>query len=217
MWADKELLESRSLGRRLYPEPFANVCAVLVVIGNSQPLAFFIRAGLQRHAGTAQHQRIFQLQRRFQHVVRVDQHRVARPATAGGYVVFGVTVRAVFKTETEITLFAMPFIVFKPALTAAAKVFNQRTVGGGFAPEGVSKPAGGTKHLNGDVVTFAFRRANFRRVEIVRVTRVIQNQAVRFPWSQPQAAPDNLLIKADGFGWAQNSNQVDVRGVKAGG
>jgi hypothetical protein len=61
MRADKQLFEGRSLGRRLDPEALADVRPVLVVIGDFQPLAFFIRAGLQRHAGTAQHQRIFQL------------------------------------------------------------------------------------------------------------------------------------------------------------
>jgi hypothetical protein len=50
----------------------------------------------------------------------------------------------------------MAVIIFKPALTAAAKVFNQRAVGGGFAPEGVGKPAGRAKDLHRHVVAFPF-------------------------------------------------------------
>ncbi len=165
MRADKQLLKGRALGRRLQPEALADVGAILIVIGDFQPLAFFIRAGLQRHAGAAQHQRIFQLQRRFQHVVRVDQHRVALAAAAGGDIIFGVALRAVFKAETEIALLAIALIIFKPALTAATKVFNQRAVGGGFSPEGVGKAAGRAKHLHRHVVAFAFRRAHFRGVQ----------------------------------------------------
>ena len=111
----------------------------------------------------------------------------------------------------------MPVIIFKPALTAAAKVFDQRTVGGGFPPEGVGKPAGRAKDLYGHVVAFPFWRADFRCIEIVRVTGIIQNQAVGFPRGQAQAAANNLLIQTDRFGRAQNGDQVDVRGVKAGG
>ncbi len=109
----------------------------------------------------------------------------------------------------------MAFIVFKPALTAAAKMFNQRAVGGGFPPEGVGKPAGRAKNLNGNVVALAFWRAYFRRIEIVRVTGVIKDQTVGFARRQTQPAANNLLIQADGFRRAKNRNQVDVRGVKA--
>ena len=111
----------------------------------------------------------------------------------------------------------MAFIVFKPALTAAAKMFNQRAVGGGFPPEGVGKPAGRAKNLNGNVVALAFWRAYFWRIEIVRVTGVIKDQTVGFARRQTQPAANNLLIQADGFRRAKNRNQVDVRGVKAGG
>ena len=34
MRADKELLERGALGGRLDPEPLADVCAILVVVGN---------------------------------------------------------------------------------------------------------------------------------------------------------------------------------------
>ena len=96
-------------------------------------------------------------------------------------------------------------------------MFDQRAVGGGFAPEGVGKPAGRAKDLHGHVVAFPFWRADLRRIEIVRVTGIIQNQAVGFPRRQTQAAANNLLIQTDRFGRAQDSDQVDVRGVKAGG
>ena len=96
----------------------------------------------------------------------------------------------------------MPFIIFKPALTAAAKMFDQRTVGGGFAPEGVGKPAGRAEDLYRHIVTFAFWRADFRGIEVMRVTGVIEDQTVGFSRCQAQAASDNLLIQTDGFGWA---------------
>ncbi|CSQ69090.1 Uncharacterised protein [Shigella sonnei] len=83
--------------------------------------------------------------------------------------------RAIFKTETEVTLFAMTVVIFKPSLTAATKVFNQCPVGGRFPPKGVGKTAGRAENLYRNVVTFAFRCTNFRRVEIVRITRIIKN------------------------------------------
>lgn len=45
----------------------------------------------------------------------------------------------------------------------------------------------------------------------MRITGVIEDQTVGFARGQAQPAPDNLLIQADGFGRAQNRNQVDVR------
>ena len=110
----------------------------------------------------------------------------------------------------------MAFIVLQPALTAAAKVFNQRAVGGGFAPEGVGKAAAGAEHLHRHVVAFAFRGTHFRRVQVVRVAGIIKNQTVGFPRRQAQAAANYLLIQTDGFGRAQDGNQVDVWGIKAG-
>ena len=53
--------------------------------------------------------------------------------------------------------------------------------------------------------------------QIVRVTGVIQDQAVGFTGSQTQTAANDLLIQADRFGRTQNSNQVDVGGIKPGG
>lgn len=104
----------------------------------------------------------------------------------------------------------MPFIIFKPALTAAAKMFDQRTVSRRLAPKSVGKATGRTEDLYRHVVTFSFRGTHFRRVEIVRVTGVIQDQAVGFTGGQTQTAANDLLIQADRFGRTQNSNQVDV-------
>ena len=96
-------------------------------------------------------------------------------------------------------------------------MFDQRAVGGSFAPESVGKPAGRTKHLYRHVVALAFWRAHFRGVEIVRITGIIEDQTVGFARCQAQATADNLLVQADGFGRAKNRNQVNVRGVKPGG
>ena len=50
----------------------------------------------------------------------------------------------------------------------------------------------------------------------MRVARVVQDQAVGFSWREAQAAANNLLIQADGFGRAQNSYQIHMRCIKAG-
>lgn len=61
-----------------------------------------------------------------------------------------------FKTKAEVTLFTVTVIIFKPTLTATAKVFDQRAIGCGLTPEGVSKPAGGAEYLHRNVVAFSF-------------------------------------------------------------
>ncbi len=121
-----------------------------------------------------------------------------------------VALGAVFKAETEIALLAMPFIIFKPAPTAAAKMFDQRTVSRRLALKRCCKAAGRTEDLYRHVVTFFLSGTHFRRVEIVRVTGVIRDQAVGFTRGQTRTAANDLLIQADRFGRTQNSNQVDV-------
>ncbi|MNY55669.1 hypothetical protein D3C86_1916650 [compost metagenome] len=79
----------------------------------------------------------------------------------------------------------MAFVIFKPALTAAAKMFNQRAVGGGFPPESIGETASWTKYLHRNVTAFAFWRTYLGRIEIVRIPGVIQNQAVGLAGSQP--------------------------------
>ncbi|MPN38323.1 hypothetical protein SDC9_185847 [bioreactor metagenome] len=76
-------------------------------------------------------------------------------------------------------------------------MLNQRAVGRCFAPEGVGKAAGRTEHLYRNVVAFPFRRTNFRRVQVVRVTSVIEDQTVGFIRRQAQPTTDNLLVKAN--------------------
>ncbi|MFX5634348.1 hypothetical protein ABTE18_21115, partial [Acinetobacter baumannii] len=83
---------------------------------------------------------------------RINQYGVTFAAAAGGNIVFRVTLRAIFKTETEITLFSMTVVIFKPSLTAATKVFNQCPVGGRFPPKGVGKTAGRAENLYRNVV-----------------------------------------------------------------
>lgn len=111
---------------------------------------------LQRHAAAAQYQRVFKLQRRLQHVVRVDQHRIALATAAGGNVILGVALRAVFKTKAEVALFAVAVVVFEPALAAAAKMLNQRAVGGGFPPKVLAKPQAGQKTCTGTLSLLPF-------------------------------------------------------------
>ena len=216
MRADKELLKGGALGGRMQAEALTNIRAIFIVIGDFQPVAFIIRAVLQIHSATAQHQRIFKLQRGFQHVVGVDQDGIALAAAAGGDIVFRVTLRAVFKAKTKITLLAMAFVILKPALAAAAKVFNQRAVGGGFPPKRIGETACRAKNLDRHVVAFPLRGSYFRRVKVVRITGVIENQAVRFTRRQAQAAADDLLVKAHRLGRAQDGDQIDMRRIKAG-
>ncbi|MNL52421.1 hypothetical protein D3C87_1755960 [compost metagenome] len=116
---------------------------------------------MQRHTGAAQYQRIFELQRRFQHVIRVDQNGVTLPAASCGDIIFRVALRTVLEAEAKIALFAMAFVVLKPALTAAAKMLNERAFSGHFPPKSVGKPAGRTKNLYRNIAAFAFWRAHF--------------------------------------------------------
>ena len=125
--------------------------------------------------------------------------------------------RAVFEAKAKITLLAMAFVIFKPALAAAAKVFNQRAVGGGFPPERIGETACRAKHLDRHVVAFSFRRPHFRSIEIVRIPGVIKDQAVGFTRRQAQAAADDLLVKTHRLGRAQDGDQIDMRRIKAGG
>jgi hypothetical protein len=111
---------------------------------------------LQVHAATAQHQRIFELQRGLQHIVGVDQNGVALAAAAGGNIIFRIALRTVFKTKTKIALFAVTIVIFKPALAAAAKVFNQRAVGGGFPQKVLAKPQAGQKTCTGTLSLLPF-------------------------------------------------------------
>ena len=74
MRAQEQHLERFALRRRLQAEALAGAGAVLVVIGGLQPFALVVAAALQLHAAATQHQRVFQLQRRLQHVVGIDQH-----------------------------------------------------------------------------------------------------------------------------------------------
>ncbi|MNE15036.1 hypothetical protein D3C80_1079340 [compost metagenome] len=185
MRADKQLFERGALSGRVQPETFADVRAVFVIISNFQPLAFIICSGLQRHSRAAQHQRVFELQRRFQHVIGIDQNSVTLTAASRGDIIFSVALRAVFEAEAEIALFAMAFVVLKPALAAATKMLNKRAFGGHFPPKSVGKTAGRAKNLYRNVAAFAFWRAHFRRIQVVRITGVIENQTVGFAGCQP--------------------------------
>ncbi len=61
-----------------------------------------------------------------------------------------------FKTETEVTLFAMTAVIFKPSLTAATKVFNQCPVGGRFPQKVLAKPQAGQKTCTGTLSLLPF-------------------------------------------------------------
>ncbi|MEN1695816.1 hypothetical protein AAIH60_36230, partial [Pseudomonas aeruginosa] len=79
-----------------------------------------------------------------------------RLTRGGGNIIFSVTLRAIFKTETEVTLFAMSVVIFKPSLTATTKVFNQCPVGGRFPPKGVGKTQAGQKTCTGTLSLLPF-------------------------------------------------------------
>ena len=111
----------------------------------------------------------------------------------------------------------MAVVIFEPPLAAAAKVFNQGAVGGGFAPEGIGEAAGRAEDLDRHVVAFTLRRSHFRGVQVVWVAGVVEDQAVGFSRRQAQAAANDLLVKTHRLGGAEDGDQVDVRGVEAGG
>ena len=217
MRANKQLFEGGALGGGLQTEALTDIRPVFIVVGDFQPRALLVAAVLQGHAAAAQHQRVLQFQRRLQHIVRVNQYSVALPAAAGGDVVFRITLRAVFKAKAEVALFAVAVVIFEPPLAAAAKVFNQGAVGGGFAPEGIGEAAGRAEDLHRHVVAFALRRPHFRGIQVMRIAGVVEDQTVGFPRRQAQTAANDLLVKTHRLGGAEDGDQVDVRGVEAGG
>ncbi len=156
MRANKQLFEGGALGGGLQTEALTDIRPVFIVVGDFQPRALLVAAVLQGHAAAAQHQRVLQFQRRLQHIVRVNQYSVALPATAGGDVVFRITLRAVFKAKAEVALFAVAVVIFEPPLAAAAKVFNQGAVGGGFAQKVLAKPQAGQKTCTGTLSLLPF-------------------------------------------------------------
>ncbi|MNE78985.1 hypothetical protein D3C80_1754340 [compost metagenome] len=69
-------------------------------------------------------------------------------AAACRNIVLCAAVRAAFETEAVVTLLAMPFIIFQPALTATAIVLDDVAVFGAFAPKQVGKTAARAKDLH---------------------------------------------------------------------
>lgn len=110
----------------------------------------------------------------------------------------------------------MTVVIFKPSLTAATKVFNQCPVGGRFPQKVLAKPQAGQKtctercHFCLSVYQLPARRDR----EGYPHNQELSNQSCP---SETQTAPDNLLVKTHRFGRAQNSNKIDVRGVKSSG
>lgn len=96
-------------------------------------------------------------------------------------------------------------------------MLNQRAVGGGFPPKSIGETAGRAEDLHRDIIAFAFWRADFRRIQVVRVAGIVEDQTVGFARRQTQAAAYNLLVKAYRLGWPKNRDKIDVRRVKAGG
>ncbi|CAH0277144.1 hypothetical protein SRABI106_03190 [Rahnella aquatilis] len=88
---------------------------------------------------------------------------------------------------------------------------------GGFSPENIGETAGRAEHLHRFVIARRFMAADFRRKQVMRVSGVIEDQAIRFVRCEPQPASDNLLIQTDGFGRAQDGDKIHMRCVKAGG
>ncbi len=89
----------------------------------------------------------------------------------------------------------------EPPLAAAAKVFNQGAVGGGFAPEGIGEAAGRAEDLHRHVVAFALRRPHFRGIQVMRIAGVVEDQTVGFPRRQAQTAANDLLVKDSPTRW----------------
>jgi hypothetical protein len=50
---------------------------------------------------------------------------------------------------------------------------------------------------------------------VLKVGRVVQNQAIGLAIMQSQPAPDDLLQEANAFGLAKDGNQIDVACIEA--
>ncbi len=172
---------------------------------------------LQGHAAAAQHQRVLQLQRRLQHIVRVNQYSVALPAAAGGDVVFRITLRAVFKAKAEVALFAVASSSSNHPWQRRPKCSIKVPSAVVLPPEGIGEAAGRAEDLHRHVVAFALRRPHFRGIQVMRIAGVVEDQTVGFPRRQAQTAANDLLVKTHRLGGAEDGDQVDVRGVEAGG
>ena len=70
-------------------------------------------------------------------------------------------------------------------------------------------------HLHRFAIAIRLGFAYFRGVEIPRVARIVENQALLFTRREAQPAPHDLLIQADRLGGPQNRDQIDVGGIEA--
>ncbi len=125
------------------------------------------------------------------------QYSVALPAAAGGDVVFRITLRAVFKAKAESrTVRGGRRHLRNTPLAAAAKVFNQGAVGGGFAPVRYwRRPQAGHEDLHRHVVAFALRRPHFRGIQVMRIAGVSRGSDSRFSRRQAQTAAKRSVGK----------------------
>lgn len=96
-------------------------------------------------------------------------------------------------------------------------MFDNRAIAGGFAPKQIGETAGGTEDLDRLAPCDRFCLPDFRRIEIVSVPGMIQDQARGFAGIKAQATANDLLIKAYRFRRAQDGDDVNVRRIETGG
>ncbi len=188
---------------------------VLIVIGDFQPFAFFRRAHakdmpLQRNTSAS-----FSRSAAF-NISSGSTRMVSHPRQRRAAISFLRYIAGNFKTETEVTLFAMSVVIFKPSRQRRPKCSINVVPSASFSPKGVGKTAGRAENLYRDVVTLpsVYQLPARRDREDYPHNQELSNQSC---WGQAQAAPDNLLVKTHRFGRAQNGDKIDVRGVKSGG
>src|SRR5690554_7069110 len=123
---------------------------------------------------------------------------------AGGNIILGIAVWALFETKAVIALFGAPvplsqliaYSKFQNALTTATVVFNHLPFIIGFAPKDIGKPTDWTKYLHRLAIRVWLLLTHLWVMQIHVISRVINHQTILLTCIQAKATPHNLLIQA---------------------
>src|SRR5690554_4792782 len=142
---------------------------------------------------------------------------------AGGNIILGIAVGALFETKAVIALFGAPvplsqliaYSKFQNALTPATVVFNHLPFVIGFAPKDIGKPTGWTKYLHRLAIRVWLLLTHFRVIQVHVISRVINHYTILLTYIKAKATPHILLIQAHRLGWAKNGNKIQMGRIKA--